>query len=85
MSAACDRRFGLLSPAFYSIEDMQRQLRDVAAPVAKRRQFDFPDIQPIVKIFSEFVSLNSLAKVPVCGGDHSHIHLFGLASTDRLD
>ncbi len=59
-------------------EERRRQVRNVLAPDAQRRQFDFDDIQAVEQVAAEPAGRDLGAQVAVGGGNHRHVDVLGL-------
>ena len=62
-----------------------RQQWDVPRPLAQRRQPDFHDFQPEVKVFTERTGFDQFLQIFVRGGDQPHVRRQRLAGTDALE
>ena len=67
------------------LEEVLDQQRNIFAPVAQRRQIDVDDVQPVVKIFAEFLLFHHLAQIRIGGGQNPHIHLHDFVRTERRE
>src|SRR5205085_4639561 len=66
-------------------EEMLRQVADVLAPVAQRRQLDGDHLQAPEEVLAEPSFLDEFRKVAVGGADHAQVEQDGLLSADPLD
>ena len=59
--------------------------RDVAGPVAQRRQRDREDVEPVVEILAELAVGDQLLEIAVGRRHHAHVDLDRLGAADALE
>src|SRR5882724_1584146 len=61
------------------------QERDVAAPLAQRRQIHREHVEPVEQVVPERPQRDRFLERPVRRGDHADVHFYGLRSTDTKE
>ena len=69
---ALDGHLVLLAEAF---QEGDGQQRDVALPLAQRRQVDGHDVQPVIEVLAELAVADHFGQVAVGGGNQADIDL----------
>ncbi len=66
-------------------QEVLDQQRDVAAPLAERRQGDGHDVEPVEEVLAEAALAHHRLEIAVGGGEHPHIDAEGLLAAHALD
>ena len=66
-------------------EQMAGKRRDVALPVAQRRDRDVDDVEPVIEVLAEAAGGDLLAEAPVGRGDDAHVDGERAGAADALD
>ncbi len=67
------------------LDEVLRERRDVAAPVAQRRERDREDVEPVVQVFAEAAARDRGDHVLVRRGDEAHVRLQRLGAAESLE
>ena len=63
---------------------MQRDLGNIASPLAQGREPDLANIEPVVEILAKLPLLDSFSHILIGRGDNTHIHLVGFVVANGL-
>ena len=74
----------LLEPRGELLDEGRRQVGDVVAPLAQRRQRNLDDVQAVVEILAEAARRHLLREPAVGGGDEAHVDLAAVGRADAL-
>src|SRR5678816_2671444 len=66
-------------------QEERAQVRDLFAPVPKRRNENPNDVQTVIKVFAEFSFLDALLQVGVGCREHPHVYRLRTRFADRHD
>src|SRR5262249_29219887 len=67
------------------LQEVIDQERDIAPPIAKRRNVDRKNVEPIIKVLAEAAGGDLGLEVAVRGGNQSHVELAPLEGADRTE
>ena len=69
----------------YLLQEVVGEQRDVARPLAQRRDVDLDHVQAVEEVLAEAALLELLLEVAVGGGHDAHVHLEGLVAAHALE
>src|SRR5207302_10804106 len=67
------------------LNEVPNQKRDVLRPLAKGRSGDGDNVQPIVKVTTEFLVSNHLSEVATCGCNHTRVYSSCMRAAQSLE